>query len=58
LPILDGLEITAKSAGNIVVEEAIMDARKKVSEGQLLAEPLATRPKIFPPNGCSNDFCR
>ncbi len=49
LPILDGLEITAKSAGNIVVEEAIMDARKKVSEGQLLAEPLATRPKIFPP---------
>jgi len=49
LPILDGLEITAKSAGNIVVEEAIMEARKKVSEGQLLAEPLATRPKIFPP---------
>ena len=49
LPILDGLEITAKSAGNIVVEEAIMDARKSVSEGQLLAEPLATRPKIFPP---------
>jgi len=49
LPILDGLEITAKSSGNIVVEEAIMDARKKVSEGQLLAEPLATRPKIFPP---------
>lgn len=49
LPILDGLEITAKSAGNIVVEEAIMDARKKVSEGQLLAEPLATRPNIFPP---------
>ena len=49
LPILDGLEITAKSAGNIVVEEAIMDARKKVSEGQLLAEPLAARPNIFPP---------
>ncbi len=49
LPILDGLEITAKSAGNIVVEEAIMDVRKKVSEGQLLAEPLAARPKIFPP---------
>ena len=49
LPILDGLEITAKSSGNIVVEEAILDARKKVSEGQLLAEPLATRPKIFPP---------
>ncbi len=26
-----------------------MDARKSVSEGQLLAEPLSTRPKIFPP---------
>ncbi len=49
LPILDGLEITAKASGNVVVEEAIMDARKSVSEGQLLAEPLATRPKIFPP---------
>ena len=49
LPILDGLEITAKSSGNLVVEEAILDARKSVSEGQLLAEPLATRPKIFPP---------
>jgi len=49
LPILDGLEITAKSSGNIVVEEAIMEVRKKVSEGQLLAEPLAARPKIFPP---------
>lgn len=49
LPILDGLEITAKASGNVVVEEAILDARKSVSEGQLLAEPLATRPKIFPP---------
>jgi type IV pilus assembly protein PilC len=49
LPILDGLEITAKASGNVVVEEAIMDARKSVSEGQLLAGPLATRPKIFPP---------
>ncbi|NIP38634.1 MAG: type II secretion system F family protein [Candidatus Dadabacteria bacterium] len=49
LPILDGLDITAKSSGNVVVEEAIMDARKSVSEGQLLAEPLATRPQIFPP---------
>lgn len=49
LPILDGLEITAKASGNIVVEEAILDARKSVSEGQLLAEPLSTRPKIFPP---------
>lgn len=49
LPILDGLEITAKASGNVIVQEAILDARKSVSEGQLLAEPLAARPKIFPP---------
>ncbi len=49
IAILDGLEITAKSSGNIITEEAILEARKSVSEGQTLAEPLATRPKLFPP---------
>ncbi len=49
IAILDGLEITAKASGNIVTEEAIMEARTAVSEGQTLAEPLSTRPKIFPP---------
>ncbi len=49
LPILDGLEITAKASGNKVIEEAILEARQSVIEGQLLAEPLARRPKIFPP---------
>jgi type IV pilus assembly protein PilC len=49
IAILDGLEITAKASGNIITEEAILEARKGVSEGQTLAEPLATRPKLFPP---------
>ncbi len=49
IPILDGLEVTAKASGNRVTEEAILEARKAVSEGQTLAEPLSTRPKIFPP---------
>lgn len=49
IPILDGLEVTAKASGNKVAEEAILEARKAVSEGQTLAEPLSTRPKIFPP---------
>jgi len=49
LPILDGLEITAKASGNKVIEEAILEARQSVIEGQMLAEPLARRPKIFPP---------
>ena len=49
IAILDGLEITAKASGNMITEEAILEARKGVSEGQTLAEPLATRPKLFPP---------
>ncbi|HET6516072.1 MAG TPA: type II secretion system F family protein [Thermodesulfovibrionales bacterium] len=48
VPILDGLEITAKTAGNKVVEYAVMDVRKSVAEGKTLAEPLA-KAKVFPP---------
>jgi type IV pilus assembly protein PilC len=49
IPILDGLEITSKASGNIVVQEAILEARKSVSEGQTLAQPLSIRPQIFTP---------
>jgi type IV pilus assembly protein PilC len=49
IPILDGLEITAKASGNKVTEEAILEVRKAVSEGKTLAEPLSAKPKIFPP---------
>jgi type IV pilus assembly protein PilC len=49
IPILDGLEITAKASGNKIVEEAILEARKEISEGKTLAEPLAARADIFPP---------
>ncbi|HAM50727.1 MAG TPA: pilus assembly protein PilC [Nitrospiraceae bacterium] len=48
VPILDGLEITAKTSGNKVVELAIMGVRKAVSEGKTLAEPLS-KAKVFPP---------
>lgn len=48
VPILDGLEITAKTAGNKVIEYAVMDVRKAVSEGKTLAEPLM-KAKTFPP---------
>jgi len=48
VPILDGLEITAKTAGNKVHEYAIMEVRKQVSEGKTLAEPLS-KEKVFPP---------
>ncbi len=51
VPILDGLAITAKTAGNKVVEKAIMTARVSISQGKTVAEPL-TESKIFPPMVC------
>ncbi|MBA3070705.1 MAG: type II secretion system F family protein [Nitrospirae bacterium] len=48
VPILDGLEITAKTSGNKVIEYAIMEVRKQVTGGKTLAEPL-TKAKVFPP---------
>lgn len=47
VPILDGLEITAKTAGNRVIELAVMEVRAAVSEGKTLSEPLM-KAKIFP----------
>jgi type IV pilus assembly protein PilC len=48
VPILDGLEITARTSGNAVVEDAIMDTRKSVEGGQSLAQPLKAT-DVFPP---------
>ena len=47
VPILDALEIVAKTSGNMVVEEGIMYARARISEGKNMAEPLAEM-KVFP----------
>jgi type IV pilus assembly protein PilC len=47
VPILDALEIVAKTAGNVVVEEAIMYDRLKISEGKNMAQPLAET-GVFP----------
>jgi type IV pilus assembly protein PilC len=48
VPILDGLNITAKTAGNKVIEKAVFEVRKGVSEGKTIAEPLS-QSKVFPP---------
>jgi type IV pilus assembly protein PilC len=40
VPILDALEITAKTAGNVVIEKAIMNTRTAIAEGRTIAEPL------------------
>jgi type IV pilus assembly protein PilC len=48
VPILDGLEITAKTAGNRVIHDAVMKARASISEGEAISEPLA-QSEVFPP---------
>jgi type IV pilus assembly protein PilC len=48
VPILDGLDITAKTSGNKVIEYAIAEVRKGVVGGKTLAEPI-TKVKVFPP---------
>jgi type IV pilus assembly protein PilC len=51
VPILDALTITARTAGNKVVERAVMATRVSISEGRTIAEPL-TESKVFPPMVC------
>jgi type IV pilus assembly protein PilC len=48
VPILEGLEITAKTAGNAVVAEAIMATRTSVEQGKTISEPLKNT-DVFPP---------
>jgi type IV pilus assembly protein PilC len=47
VPILDGLEITAKTAGNAIVEDAIMVTRKSIERGETISAPLKET-KVFP----------
>ena len=47
VPILDGLEITAKTAGNSIVEDAIMATRKSIERGETIAAPLRDT-NVFP----------
>jgi type IV pilus assembly protein PilC len=47
VPILESMDIVAKSAGNKIIEEAILKARTSISEGKTIAEPLADS-KVFP----------
>src|SRR6202048_2826922 len=47
VPILEGLDITAKTAGNAVVERALQKVRKALEEGKSLTEPLRET-EVFP----------
>ena len=48
VPILDGLDITARTSGNSVVEEAILVTRKSIERGETISAPLKET-GVFPP---------
>ena len=47
VPILDALDIVAKTSGNVVIEEGLLYARARISEGKNMADPLGEL-KVFP----------
>jgi type IV pilus assembly protein PilC len=47
VPILDCLEITATTSGNAIIEEAILNVKKAISEGRTIVEPLKAS-GVFP----------
>ncbi|MEM7582044.1 MAG: type II secretion system F family protein [Acidobacteriota bacterium] len=51
VPILDGLEITARTSGNAIVEDSIMTVRKSVEEGKTISAPLQET-KVYPMMVC------
>jgi type IV pilus assembly protein PilC len=48
VPILDGLDITARTSGNVIIEDAIMVTRKSIERGDTIAAPLKET-AVFPP---------
>jgi type IV pilus assembly protein PilC len=46
--ILEGLEITAKTAGNTIIHDAVMESRHSIAGGETIAAPLE-KSKVFPP---------
>jgi len=46
--ILDGLEITARTAGNRVIHDAVMESRGSIAGGETIAQPLQ-KSGVFPP---------
>ncbi|MCB9764857.1 MAG: type II secretion system F family protein [Alphaproteobacteria bacterium] len=51
VPILDGLEICARTAGNLVIENAVLNARQSIAEGRTISEPLSEA-GVFPEMVC------
>ncbi len=48
VPILDALDVVAKTAGNVVIEDALLFTRARIAEGKTMAGPLMDA-QVFPP---------
>jgi type IV pilus assembly protein PilC len=48
VPILDGLDITARTSGNVIIEDAILATRKSIERGETISAPLRET-GVFPP---------
>jgi type IV pilus assembly protein PilC len=48
VPILDGLDITARTSGNVIIEDAILATRKSIERGETISAPLKET-AVFPP---------
>ena len=48
VPILDGLDITARTAGNAIIEDAIMKTAASIERGETISQPLSET-NVFPP---------
>jgi type IV pilus assembly protein PilC len=48
VPILDGLDITARTSGNAIIEDAILATRKSIERGETISAPLKET-RVFPP---------
>ena len=51
VPILDGLDITARTSGNAIIEDAIQTTRKSIERGETISAPLKDT-KVFPSMVC------
>jgi type IV pilus assembly protein PilC len=47
VPILDCLDVTARTSGNAIIEEAIFNVRRAIEEGRTIVDPLKAS-KVFP----------
>jgi type IV pilus assembly protein PilC len=48
VPILDALDITARTAGNVIIEDAILKTRSSIERGETVSKPLGET-NVFPP---------